>query len=67
VRGKELVAAINRLPVQHREVIVLIGMLGMSYEEVAEVCGCAMGTVKSRLNRARASLLDDLGEHTTRQ
>ena len=66
VRGKELVAAINRLPVQHREVIVLIGMLGMSYEEVAEVCGCAMGTVKSRLNRARASLLDDLGETSPR-
>ena len=43
VRVKELVAAINRLPVQHREVIVLIGMLGMRYEEVAEVCGCAMG------------------------
>ena len=53
---------INRLPVQHREVIVLIGMLGMRYEEVAEVCGCAMGTVKSRINRGRTKLQGILKE-----
>lgn len=62
IRGKEVYAAINRLPGHHREVLVLIGVLGVSYEEAADICGCAIGTVKSRLNRARASLLEDLGE-----
>ncbi|RWO59408.1 MAG: RNA polymerase subunit sigma-70, partial [Mesorhizobium sp.] len=45
-----------------REVLMLIGVLGVSYEETAEICGCAVGTVKSRLNRARASVLEYLGE-----
>jgi RNA polymerase sigma factor (sigma-70 family) len=62
VRGKEVHAAISRLPECHREVLVLIGVLGMSYEETAEICGCAVGTVKSRLNRARLKVLADLGE-----
>jgi RNA polymerase sigma-70 factor (ECF subfamily) len=62
VRSSEVKAAIERLPTPQREVIVLIGMLGVSYEETAEICGCAIGTVKSRLNRARATLLVQLGE-----
>lgn len=66
VRGKEVDAAINRLPQHHREVLMLIGVLGVSYEEAAEICGCAVGTVKSRLNRARTSLLVDLGETSPR-
>jgi DNA-directed RNA polymerase specialized sigma24 family protein len=37
-------------------------VLGQSYEEAADICGCAMGTVKSRLNRARLRLLRELGE-----
>ena len=64
MRGHEVHAAINRLPPHHREVLVLIGVLGVSYDEAAEICQCAIGTVKSRLNRARASLLEDLGEHS---
>lgn len=64
VRGKEVHAAINRLQPHHREVLVLIGVLGVSYEEAAHICRCAIGTVKSRLNRARLSLLEDLGEQT---
>lgn len=40
----------------HREVLILIPVLGLGYEEAAEVCGCSVGTVKSRLNRARAAL-----------
>jgi RNA polymerase sigma factor (sigma-70 family) len=62
LRKRELFAAIHQLPRTQREVIVLIGVLGMSYKETADVCGCEIGTVKSRLNRARLKLLEDLGE-----
>ena len=65
VRGKEVRAAINRLPDHHREVLVLIGVLGVSYEEASRICGCAIGTIKSRLNRARLSVLADLGEQSS--
>ncbi len=34
-----------------------MGAAGLTYEEAAEVCGCALGTIKSRVNRARARLL----------
>jgi RNA polymerase sigma-70 factor (ECF subfamily) len=34
-----------------------VGAAGLSYEEAAEICGCALGTIKSRVNRARARLL----------
>ncbi|TGP35522.1 hypothetical protein EN871_33690, partial [bacterium M00.F.Ca.ET.228.01.1.1] len=47
-----------------REVLMLIGVLGVSYEEAADICGCAVGTVKSRLNRARVSVLEFLGERS---
>lgn len=65
-RGREVENAIERLPVQQKEVLVLIGVLGVSYDEAARICDCAMGTVKSRLNRARATLLEELGEHSAR-
>lgn len=65
VRSREVHDAITRLPPHHREVLVLVGVLGTSYEETAEICGCAVGTVKSRLNRARLSVLDDLGEDSS--
>jgi len=61
-RGREIARAIQRLPEQQREVLVLIGVLGVSYDEAAGICGCAMGTIKSRLNRARLRLLEELGE-----
>ncbi|ALA19205.1 MULTISPECIES: sigma-70 family RNA polymerase sigma factor [Chelatococcus] len=63
-RGRELHEAIQRLPPQHREIIVLVGVLGMSYEEAGEICGCALGTVKSRLSRARLRLLEELDERS---
>jgi RNA polymerase sigma-70 factor (ECF subfamily) len=63
-RGREMERAIQRLPEQQREVLMLIGVLGVSYDEAAAICGCAMGTVKSRLNRARIRLLEELGEAT---
>jgi RNA polymerase sigma-70 factor (ECF subfamily) len=64
LRGQEVEAAIERLSPSHREVLVLIGMQGVSYEEAAEICGCAIGTVKSRLNRARGAVLEMLGERS---
>ncbi|ODN70116.1 sigma-70 family RNA polymerase sigma factor [Methylobrevis pamukkalensis] len=63
-RGREISKAIERLPAEQREIVVLIGVIGVSYLEAAEICGCAIGTVKSRLNRARARLLQEMGETT---
>lgn len=54
-------AALNRLPDDQREALILIGASGFSYEEVAEICQCAVGTVKSRVNRARRRLMTMLG------
>lgn len=54
---RALQAALSKLPDEHREALILIGAAGLSYEEAAEVCGCALGTIKSRVNRARAKLL----------
>ena len=48
--------ALQKLPKEQREVLLLIGANGMSYEEAMEVVGCAMGTIKSRLARGRAAL-----------
>jgi len=62
MQSREVHHAIQKLPEHQREVLMLIGVLGVSYEETAEICGCAVGTVKSRLNRARASVLEFLGE-----
>lgn len=66
IRGKEVLDALARLPPHQREVMTLIGILGESYEDTAAICGCAVGTVKSRLNRARQSILEDLGEDSSR-
>lgn len=52
-----LQAALQKLPAEHREALILVGAAGLSYEEAAEICGCALGTIKSRVNRARARLL----------
>jgi RNA polymerase sigma-70 factor, ECF subfamily len=49
--------ALQKLPAEHREALILVGAAGLSYEEAAEICGCALGTIKSRVNRARARLL----------
>ena len=52
----EFKRAFKRLSPTHREVLVMVGVHGLAYEEVAEVCGCELGTVKSRVFRARALL-----------
>lgn len=46
---------------EHREVLILAGASGFSYEDVAQMTGVAVGTVKSRVNRARARLCELLG------
>lgn len=50
--------AFRKLPDDQREALVLIGAEGFSYEEAALMCGCAVGTIKSRVNRARNKLLE---------
>ena len=64
VAVRSLRTALQQLPHEHREALVLVGAAGMTYEEAAEICGCALGTIKSRVNRARARLLKimDAGE-----
>jgi RNA polymerase sigma-70 factor (ECF subfamily) len=57
VAMRSLQAAMQQLPDEHREALILVGGAGLSYEEAAEICGCALGTIKSRVNRARARLL----------
>jgi len=49
-------AAFAKLTSDQREILTLVGAAGVSYEEAAEICGCAVGTIKSRLNRARTRL-----------
>lgn len=48
--------ALAKLPEDQREAVVLVGASGFSYEEAAQICGCAVGTIKSRVNRARSRL-----------
>lgn len=47
---------IRLLPTEQREALLLVGAGGMSYQQAAETCGCAVGTMKSRVSRARARL-----------
>lgn len=49
-------AALDQLPADQREAIILIGASGFSYEEAADICDCAVGTIKSRVSRARTRL-----------
>jgi RNA polymerase sigma-70 factor (ECF subfamily) len=58
----ELRLGLGMLPAEQREALILVGAGGFAYEEAAEICGCAVGTVKSRVSRARRALhaiLDD--------
>ncbi len=72
----DLHRALLTLPPERREALLLVGAGGFSYEEAANICGCAIGTIKSRVGRARAALtsmmeegsipqrsLDDAGAH----
>ena len=52
----ELRLGLAMLPPEQREALILVGAGGFAYDEAAEICGCAVGTVKSRVSRARRSL-----------
>lgn len=54
-------SAIERLPERCREVFVLVAVLGVSREDAAVICNCTVSTVKSRLNRARKLVLNEVG------
>jgi RNA polymerase sigma-70 factor (ECF subfamily) len=53
--------ALQKIPADQREALILIGASGLSYEEAAEICKCAVGTMKSRVSRARSRLSELLG------
>ena len=53
-------AALAQLPADQREALLLVGASGFSYEEAADICQVAMGTIKSRVNRARNRLAEIL-------
>src|SRR5688500_15128780 len=72
---QEFRTALAKLPPDQREALILVGASGFSYEEAAAICECAVGTIKSRVNRARTRLselmsvesVDDFGpDRTTR-
>ena len=54
----DMQAALGRLPVDQREALLLVSASDMSYEEAAVICGVAVGTIKSRVNRARVKLAE---------
>ena len=58
VEFQEFRTALDKLPPDQREALILVGASGFSYEDAAAICGCAVGTIKSRVNRARTRLAD---------
>jgi RNA polymerase sigma-70 factor (ECF subfamily) len=75
VEFEELRSALAKLSADQREALILVGASGFSCEEAAKICGCAPGTIKSRVNRARTRLaslmavegVEDFGpDHVTR-
>lgn len=56
IEFRQVLSAIRDLPLDQKEVVVLVSILGISYHDASEICGCRMGTVQSRLHRARARL-----------
>src|SRR6201994_4187609 len=70
VEFEEFRTALSKLPPDQREALILVGASGFSYEEAAAICDCAVGTIKSRVNRARTRLaelmaiesVDDFGQ-----
>ena len=62
---QDLRAALAKLPAEQREALILVGGSGFAYEEAAQICGCALGTLKSRVNRARTAIAALMAIDTT--
>jgi RNA polymerase sigma-70 factor (ECF subfamily) len=60
--AKEIESALEQLPEEHRTVVILADVEELSYKEIAEVIGCPIGTVMSRLHRARKALKERLSD-----
>lgn len=58
IEVKDVQMALKTLPIHYRRIVFLVVLEGNSYQRTAELCGCSVGTVKSRLNRARHKLHD---------
>ena len=54
----DMLAALAQLSVEQREALVLVAAEGVSYQEAAQICGTNLGTIKSRINRARTRLAE---------
>jgi RNA polymerase sigma-70 factor, ECF subfamily len=63
---RDLQSALDKLPDEQRQVVLLIGLEGMRYEEVAEILDVPVGTIRSRLSRAREALRERMDEHERR-
>jgi RNA polymerase sigma-70 factor (ECF subfamily) len=59
---REIAQSVQRLPDEQRQVLLLVGLEGFSYEEAAQIAGVPVGTVMSRLSRARSKLRKMLKE-----
>ncbi len=62
---QDLRSALLKLPAEQREALILVGGSGFAYEEAAQICGCALGTLKSRVNRARTAIASLMAIETT--
>jgi RNA polymerase sigma-70 factor (ECF subfamily) len=62
VEMSDVQQALAKLPDEQREALILVGAGGFAYHEAAALCGCAVGTIKSRVARARRALASILGE-----
>jgi RNA polymerase sigma-70 factor, ECF subfamily len=54
------IKAIYSLPIKQRDAVILVLAAGLTYEEAGVIMNCSPGTIKSRVNRARAALMDEL-------
>lgn len=63
VLDDDITGALQRIPADFRAVVVLCDIEGLTYEEIAEMVGCPVGTVRSRLHRGRKLLKDSLQDY----
>ncbi|MFO1127754.1 MAG: sigma-70 family RNA polymerase sigma factor [Rhodospirillales bacterium] len=64
VEFRDFRRALLKLPTEQREALILVGPAGFSYEEAAAISGCAVGTIKSRVNRGRTRLTEMVNGET---